>query len=95
MKLKMLFISLSTVTLLLILKFKLKSLWEQPQEKSPNTQKAVNGFIMQIGGMNSIWYDPSPKGISKQIANSDELLKLVKKHTKKVVIIIKKVVIRN
>ena len=91
----MLFISLSTVILLLILKLKFKSLWEQPQEKSPNTQKTVSGFIIQIGGMNSIWYDPSPKGISEQIVNSTELLELVKKHTKKFIIIIKKVVIMN
>ena len=37
-----------------------------------------NGFIFQTGGLDSIWYGPSPEETPEQIANSTELLKLVK-----------------
>ena len=46
-------------------------------------QKPVNGFILQIEVLDSIYYDCSVEEIPQQIANSTELLKLVKNMLKR------------
>ena len=61
-------------------------------KKISDHKKSVHGFILQIVWLVSIWCNPSPEGISDQIANSAELLKLVKSKLKRFKLLSKRLV---